>query len=332
MLTVFTLERTTMTASARLANFIGVRWRTDRPLTFTALAMIAALGVFGVGLLIDPRLAGGAPVWLKPAKFAASIAIYTLTLTWIFQFLPDWPRLRRRVSRLSAISLIAEIVIIAFQAARGVTSHFNIGTPLDATLFALMGVAIVFQTVTTIAVAVALWRQSFASPAMGWALRLGLVITIVGASLGGLMTRPTDAQLASARATGRMAISGAHTVGAVDGGPGLPGTGWSVENGDLRVPHFMGLHAVQALPLFAWLLQRRGWRMASLVRAVQTIAVSYAFLLSILVWQALRGQSVTRPDSLTLTALGVWAVATMLAVTAVSSQRNGVGAALHARG
>ncbi len=64
----------------------------------------------------------------------------------------------------------------------------------------------------------------------------------------------------------------------------------------------------------------------------QTIAVSYALLLSILVWQALRGQSVIRPDSLTLTALGVWAVATMLAVTAASSQRNGVGAALHARG
>ena len=96
-----------MTASARLTNFIGVLWRTDRPLTFTALAMMAALGVFGVGLLIDPRLVGGAPVWLKPAKFAASIAIYTLTLTWIFQFLPDWPGLRRRVSRLTAISLIA---------------------------------------------------------------------------------------------------------------------------------------------------------------------------------------------------------------------------------
>ena len=129
-----------------------------------------------------------------------------------------------------------------------------------------------------------------------------------------------------------MAISGAHTVGAVDGGPGLPGTGWSVEHGDLRVPHFMGLHALQALPLFAWLLQRRGWRTASLVRAVQTIAASYAILLSILVWQALRGQSVIRPDPLTLTVLGVWAVATTLAVTAASSRRNGVGAALQARG
>ena len=118
-------------------------------------------------------------------------------------------------------------------------------------IFGTMGSAIVVQTLVGVAVAVALWRQTFADRALGWALRLGLAISIVGAAIGGLMTRPTDAQLAEARATGRMAVVGAHTVGAPDGGPGVPGTGWSREHGDLRVPHFLGLHAMQALPLLA---------------------------------------------------------------------------------
>ena len=102
------------------------------------------------------------------------------------------------------------------------------------------------------------WRQRFADPALGWALRLGLILTVLGASTGGLMTRPTAAQIANARATHQMPLSGAHTVGAPDGGPGLPLTGWSTRHGDVRVPHFIGLHAWQVLPLFVLLVLRRG--------------------------------------------------------------------------
>jgi hypothetical protein len=276
--------------------------------------MVGLLGAHAVGLVVDPRLISGAPAWLKPAKFSASIAIFTLTLAWVFTYLPEWVRLRRVVSWLTALTFLLEIAIIDLQAWRGTTSHFNIGTPLDGVLFNLMGLGILDQTLSTIAVAVALFRQRFADRAFGWAMRLGIVISLVGAATGGVMLRPTSAQLEAARAGHRITAAGAHTVGAPDGGPGLPGTGWSTEHGDVRVAHFLGLHALQVLPLFALVFVRLGWTEASRVRIVWTLSASYVALFGLLLWQALRGQSIANPDGLTIVAMASWAVLTACAI------------------
>src|SRR5918995_5782486 len=97
------------------------------PLTATGLVTIPLLIAFLIGVLVDPRMLTGMPIWMKPAKFAASIAIYTLTLAWIFSLLPEWPRTRRIVGWTTAVTLVLEIVIIGLQAFRGTTSHFNVG-------------------------------------------------------------------------------------------------------------------------------------------------------------------------------------------------------------
>jgi hypothetical protein len=288
-------------------------WQGSAPLTVAGLLMIGVLAATLVGLLVDPRLVTGAPVWLKPAKFAASIAIYTLTLAWIFSVLPEWTRTRRVVGWTTAVTLVLEEAIIATQAFRGTTSHFNVSTVADGILFSVMGLAIVVQTLSTVAVAVALWRQPFADRALGWALRLAVTFTIAGATTGALMTQPTQAQLEAARAGQRMTIAGAHTVGAADGGPGLPGTGWSTDHGDLRVPHFVGLHAMQALPLVALIMRRRRVTDAVRVRLTLVAAASYAGVFAILLAQALRGQSVLAPDGTTLALFGAWIVGTAVA-------------------
>lgn len=289
-------------------------WESDWRLTGVGLVMVALLFLTGVALLVDPREILGAPLWMKPAKFAASIAIYTLTLAWVFTYLREWPATRRVISGVTSVTLVLEIIIIDLQAWRGTTSHFNVGTVLDGVLFSIMGIAIVVQTASSVAVAVALWRQRFADRAMGWALRLGMTITIVGALTGGLMTRPTRAQLDDARAGHRMTVAGAHTVGAPDGGPGLPGTGWSREAGDLRIAHFLGLHALQILPLAALFFARRGWQDARRVRMVWAVSASHVSLFALLLWQALRGQSVTAPDATTIAALAGWVVLTVSAI------------------
>jgi hypothetical protein len=285
-------------------------WDADRPLTASSIVMLAALVFAGIGVVIDPRTIVGLPIWMKPAKFAMSTAIFMLTMAWIFTYLPAWTRTRKVVGAGTAAVLLMEVAIIFIQAWRGTTSHFNVGTAFDAVLFSMMGIGIALQTLLTVAIAVALWRQKFDDRAFGWALRLGIVISIVGASTGGLMLKPTRAQLDEAAITHRMPLAGAHTVGAPDGGPGLHALGWSGEHGDLRVPHFLGLHALQLVPLLVFVSKRRIPMELARVRLALVVSASYFSLFAILLWQALRGQSVLQPDAITAAAFVGWAAIT----------------------
>jgi hypothetical protein len=112
-------------------------------------------------------------------------------------------------------------------------------------------------------------------------------------------------------------------VGVEDGGPGLPVTGWSTTGGDLRVAHFVGLHGLQALPLFGYLLallEPEWLRMRHRVALVWMAGLSYLRLIGLLTWQALRGQPVISPNARTLGALLALLLATGTAVFAVVLQ------------
>ena len=226
-------------------------WRTSPLLTAAGVFLLALLPFFAAGILLDARIITGAPAWLKPAKFAASTGIYCLTMAWILTYLPSARRLRHTVAGITASTMVLEVAIIALQAARGTTSHYNVRTPVDATLFGIMGGAILIAWLAGIAVLVALFRTNIPDAGMRWALRLGLLFTTVGGLVGAIMVSYPSVQMDR-----QTLIRGTHTVGAPDGGAGMPGTGWSREHGDLRVAHFFGLHAIQILPLFAWLFGR----------------------------------------------------------------------------
>jgi hypothetical protein len=121
-----------------------------------------------------------------------------------------------------------------------------------------------------------------------------------------------------------MTTAGAHSVGGPDGAPGVPVTGWSREHGDLRVPHFIGLHAIQALALIA--VGVRLWRApeAVRVRAVLAASASYASLFLVLLWEALRGQSVVAPDATALASIAIWAVVTILVLARIGVGSRGL--------
>ena len=130
------------------------RGETDARLTAVGLAMLALLGRDRRGAPgRSPRRTGRARVD-EAGEVRRLHRIYTLTLAWVFTYLPEWTRTRRVVGWITAVTLVLEIVIIDVQAWRGTTSHFNVGTPFDGVLFTIMGLAIVVQTLTSIAVAV----------------------------------------------------------------------------------------------------------------------------------------------------------------------------------
>jgi hypothetical protein len=220
----------------------------EQRLLRAAFLSVVLLLVALIGLLVDDRIITGVPAWLKPTKFAASSLIYTLTMAYMVRDLPRSKPLTIAATLIAWV-LVLEVSIVFVQAARGQTSHFNVNTQLDAALFSSMGVGI---GIVWLLSAVVLWvhsRHRAADRAMAIALRLGLALNILGAGVGWTMTQPRPAQLEAFRTNTRPFVAGSHTIGAPDGGPGLPITNWSREHGDLRIPHFLGMHAWQVLPL-----------------------------------------------------------------------------------
>ncbi|OLZ57039.1 hypothetical protein [Amycolatopsis keratiniphila] len=270
-----------------------------------AFAVITVLCV--LAMLVDQRTLSGAPLWAKPFKFAVSAALYFFTWSWLVSLLPKFRRTANWLANVLVVIFAAEYVLVIFQTVRVRASHFNNATPLDNTIFQVMGGMIAVLWVVNLVLTIAVMFTRLPDRATAWAARIGAVLGMIGISLATLMSAPTPDQQALLDATGQSAMIGAHTVGLPDGGPGLPILGWSTVGGDLRIPHFLGLHGLQALPLLALVLGVLAARYPRLrddvlrLRLVVIAGVGYAGLLALLTWQALRGQSIVAPDGQTLT-------------------------------
>ncbi|TDC83646.1 hypothetical protein E1193_08215 [Micromonospora sp. KC606] len=287
-----------------------------RPLTVLVSAMAALAVVSAVGVLADPRVLSGGPIWLKPFKFSVSLALYGATLAWMLSHLPR----RSRVVEWSATVVVAmalvEMLVIVVQVLRGTASHFNVTTPLDAALWRVMGAAITVLFAAHVVIAIVLLRRPTTDRVTTYAVGLGLGLSLLGMLVAFPMvrSRPT--------ADG---ITGAHSVGVPDGGPGLPLVGWNTTGGDLRIGHFVGLHAMQLLPVLAILLTRflGSWLdERTHVRLLVVGGAAYGGLILLLTWQALRGQPLLRPDLSTVAAGVALLAATATATSLVVARRR----------
>jgi hypothetical protein len=277
----------------------------------SAMALLAVVST--VGIVADPRVLTGAPIWLKPFKFAVSFVLYGTTLAWMLSLLPRRGRIAEWAGTIIVAMAVVEMVVIVGQVVRGTTSHYNETTPLNAALWQAMGASIMVLFTAHVVIGIVVLRQPIADRAAAYAVGLGLGLSLLGMLAAVPMVAGQD--------TGVEGISGAHSVGVPDGGPGLPLVGWSTIGGDLRIGHFVGLHALQALPILAILLSRFvGTRLdeRTRVRLLVVAGGAYGVFTMLLTWQALRGQPLLRPDALTLAAVAALVAATATAAGLVA--------------
>ncbi|WP_436527431.1 hypothetical protein [Actinoplanes sp. HUAS TT8] len=290
--------------------------RRHRPLRLLTWASVALVAITAVGLLADSRILTGVPIWLKPFKFSVSFVVYTWALSWMLSVLPKRSRVAEWAGTIIVGMLISEMVVIVTQVIRGTTSHYNESTPLNATLWSIMGASIMVLFLAQLAIGVVALIQRIPDRPTAYAIRLGLFLSLLGMAVAFPMT---------SKQTGIDGVAGAHSVGVPDGGPGMPLTGWSTVGGDLRIGHFVGLHALQALPLLAYALGRwAGDRLDELTRArlVLVTGLGYGVLVLLLTWQALRAQPLLEPDATTSLAFAGLAAATLAGLGLVLSRRR----------
>jgi len=276
-------------------------WHFNRLITLVSLLHLLLIPLLLIGMVVDPKVITGVNGWLKPLKFAISIPIYSLTIIWLLTYIEGRRRLVQIIASVTGITMFAETALITVQVLRNTTSHFNVATALDAVIFSAMGTAITLLAIVNLLTVILLSMQRLGNPVFAAALRLGTLISFIGMLLAFLMTSgPTPSQLAALNAGAQPTSIGAHSVGVEDGGAGLPILGWNTIGGDLRVPHFVGLHGLQLLPLLGFWLTRRGARRhlreGQRLTMIWTAGLGYMGWVGILTWQALRGQSVVTMD------------------------------------
>jgi hypothetical protein len=214
--------------------------RDQKVLIASGAICFAALIVLMVVSLFDSFEILGLNRWIKPMKFFMSVGVYLWTLAAYLYFVPGRERAKKVIAWGASLLMLGENVLIVMQALRRTTSHFNHSTSFDDTVFSVMGMLIVVNTGLIVYLLVIYFKADIQLPrSILWGMRLGMALFLCAAVEGAYM-----------------ATSPGHSVGVADGGPGLPFVNWSTGGGDLRAAHFIGMHALQAVPIFAYAVEK----------------------------------------------------------------------------
>ncbi|MEU4803402.1 hypothetical protein [Actinosynnema sp. NPDC023587] len=272
-----------------------------RPTLRIAWAMVGLTLISLGGLLFDGRVLQGSPVWLKPFKFAVSLAVYSATLSWMLSLAHRGKRWTSGLGTTIAVIMFADVGLIAVQAARGTFSHYNTSQDFWNVLTQNMfKYTIPVMFFANVALAAVLSFQRLRDRPTTWGIRTGLYLAVLGMASGYLMVGQGKRSTATDAAGHSLDLRGGNTVGAPDGDGGVAVTAWSSTGGDLRIPHFVGMHGLQVMILIALAVGTLALSDRARLRLVGVAAFGYTGLFALLTWQALHGEPLIHPSTLTL--------------------------------
>jgi hypothetical protein len=254
-----------------MIDFFNILKSKNEPMYYVGwLCLVAAIGCFVLTKTTETQV-WGVNAWFKPFKFLLSTTIFLWSMGWYLQYFDKAPSVIW-YSWGMILLLNFENVYIVYQASRGEISHFNLSTPFKATMFSLMAFAAAGISFWTAFIGLQFFSNKVADlpDSYLWGIRLGILIFFIFSLQGFAM----GARLS-------------HTVGGADGSEGLPVVNWSKKYGDLRIAHFLGMHALQIIPWLSFYVLKNALLVA-------LVAVIYALITAAIFIQALQGKPLIR--------------------------------------
>jgi hypothetical protein len=250
-----------------MIQFIEILKAKNEPMYYFGwLCLICAIVCF-VLIKTTQTQVWGINAFYKPMKFYLSTVLLVWAMGWYMQYLPS----NQSVTAYSwgmILLLGFENIYITWRASQGELSHFNVTTPFSASMYSMMAVASASISFWTAYIGILFFSNKIAdiSESYLWGIRLGIILFVLfslqGFAMGGRMT---------------------HTIGGADGSEGLPVVNWSKKYGDLRIAHFLGMHALQIIPFLSFYVVRN-------VKMVFVLALVYGIITLAIFIQALQGK------------------------------------------
>ena len=238
----------------------GVNVRAVERAAYVTGGLLILSGVIHLALLLATGGSWEGPLSLrKPATFGLSFGLTLINVTLIASFIPLKNRWRTLLLGLFTAACVLETFLVSLQTWRGVPSHFNVETPVDAAIAQTLALGGFTLVAIIIVLSVAVFRHGRAMPPpFRLAIRAGFVALVGAQVVGGVMI-----------ATGMRLVFGGDPQGAYATG------GW------LKSVHGVLMHGILVLPLLAWLIARTSSDERSQKRGVRAAIAVYALVVAV---------------------------------------------------